>query len=86
MLRFPKETLVEIVSYLRRFDVDVVELSSQQFREALSALSFKPKRRLDVVALTNSDVFVKANGMRHSFSVDALRVSVNELLRLTKDA
>ncbi|KAH7705204.1 hypothetical protein AAVH_27597 [Aphelenchoides avenae] len=80
------ETLVEIVSYLRRFDVDVAELSSQQFREALSALPIKPKRRLDVVALTNDGVLIKANGMRHSFSVDALRVSLDELRRLTKDA
>ncbi|KAH7703631.1 hypothetical protein AAVH_29193 [Aphelenchoides avenae] len=86
MLRFPNESLTEIVAYLRRFDLDVVELTSQQFREALSALFIKPKRRLDVVALTNSGVLIKANGMRQSFSVDALRVSLDEFRRLTKDA
>ncbi|KAH7704299.1 hypothetical protein AAVH_28517, partial [Aphelenchoides avenae] len=82
MLHFPRETLAEIIAFLRRFDLGVVDLTSQQFRNALSSLPIKPLRRLDIVALTNHGVLVKANGVRHSFSMCALRVSFDDLLRL----
>lgn len=86
MLRFPKETLVEIVAFLRRFDLDGVELTSQQFRQSLTALSVKPLRRLDVVSLTADGVIIKANGLRHSSGMDEMRASFGGLLRLTKDS
>lgn len=86
MLRFPHETLVELVFFLHRFDLDAVDLTSQQFRQASSAVSVKPLRRLDVVSFTNGGVIVKANGLRHSFSMDELRLSFDLLQRLTNDS